>query len=728
MSLDNNQNLIDLGGKSFDNYLLLEKISKGAFGEVYLARNLKMTDQFVAIKFIRSTHQQSIDAELTALQSVKDRNIVQFHTPISPHELKTGGYQYVGIVMEFLGGGSLSDALKKAGRKLDFSVIHQGMSEIAKALREVHGRNFWHRDLKPSNILLQPTVNSMPAFVLADFGITKLLERPEVVTNFQPGTYRYMAPELWRENPYQTVPDKRTDIYALGVILYELVTGQHLFTVKDKSSSKEWADQHLYGKRTRPSQVSGAEDTPLELENLIFHAIEQNPQNRFQNMGEFIKALEALPTFPTNPDRMNAAEFGELARRIETETLSRWQPKYSYKIRVSSPDKPTRSDEYFGDITVGTAPDADLQLTDAPSIASQQLKLTPESAALMVTNLAESAFEITLGDTALQPNSPTQWPQGDFLYLPDGYDLLLENVPHLVPVLPPNAEAIVPVGVEELKRVLAQRSFGIQVDPGLVDLSKDVFRVWITPEDTPPLAYTASISATDGLQESWFVVGAEQTIRAGERQAIDIAVRIPPGTVVQDRKHQLTVTVFPVTKVMPPASIIVPVIVPQKESFNIDIQPKGSGNLRRPQTVTPKLNIHNTGNIPVEYDITTSASDNFSVTVHTPKVLVMPGQITQVPIKIVSKGRGSIVESVSAVVRAPSGQEKTDSYTYHYIPRTNPLVSNVLRWFFFILLIAAAIMVIKPELFAHTFLMDFANQVSNFIDDFIRHIRDLVNP
>ena len=155
---------------------------------------------------------------------------------------------------------------------------------IAKALAYAHEHNIIHRDIKPANILL--TEKGMP--MLSDFGIAKLLENNEssalTATGMSIGTPEYMAPEQWIG---QSGP--QSDIYSLGVVLYELVTGRKPYTADTPVGVmlKQVKDP-------LPAPRQFVPDLPAELENMIIKALQKQPEDRYKSMDEFAADLETL--------------------------------------------------------------------------------------------------------------------------------------------------------------------------------------------------------------------------------------------------------------------------------------------------------------------------------------------------------------------------------------------------------------------------------------------------
>jgi len=165
------------------------------------------------------------------------------------------------------------------------------LAPVARALDFAHHRNVIHRDVKPTNILI--TQSGAP--ILSDFGIAKILETGEQThltgTGFGIGTPDYMAPEQWLGST-----DARTDIYALGMVFYEIVTGRRPY-VADTPAAVMF--KHMQDPLPRPKNF--VRNLPDEVEQVIFKAIAKKPEDRYQDNGDFAATLEKLGESPAMP-------------------------------------------------------------------------------------------------------------------------------------------------------------------------------------------------------------------------------------------------------------------------------------------------------------------------------------------------------------------------------------------------------------------------------------------
>ena len=183
--------------------------------------------------------------------------------------------------MEYLPGGTLKQF---AGKPLPYDQAARLLAPVARALEAAHQKNLIHRDIKPGNILL--TEGGQP--MVSDFGIAKILDveggNTLTSTNVAIGTPEYMAPEQWLN---QISP--QSDIYALGVVFYELVTGQRPYTADTPAA--------VFLKQSNdplPRPRSFVPGLPEEVEKVLYKALAKKPEERYASMGEFAAALEGL--------------------------------------------------------------------------------------------------------------------------------------------------------------------------------------------------------------------------------------------------------------------------------------------------------------------------------------------------------------------------------------------------------------------------------------------------
>ncbi|MCI0402423.1 MAG: protein kinase [Acidobacteria bacterium] len=278
-------------GETVGHYRILEKLGGGGMGVVYKAEDTRLARP-VALKFLPDEVSQNEEAvkrfqrEARAASALNHPNICTIHD-LGEHE----GRQF--IVMELLEGQTLKHRI--GGRPLEAGQVAQWGSQIADALDAAHSRGIIHRDIKPANVF---TTERGQAKVL-DFGLAKALRPVDEATATEsltragatPGTLPYMAPEQLRGRPV----DARTDIYALGCVLYEMATGLRPFRAElgPELSSDILNKVPVPLGRLNP-------DLPAELERIVLKCLEKDPENRYQSAKELMVDLRRLATSSTS--------------------------------------------------------------------------------------------------------------------------------------------------------------------------------------------------------------------------------------------------------------------------------------------------------------------------------------------------------------------------------------------------------------------------------------------
>jgi serine/threonine protein kinase len=264
-------------GQTLGPYRIINQVGRGGMATVYKAYQPSV-DRYVAIKVLPSQLAES--KEFATRFHQEARIIAKLE---HPHILpvfdygESDGVAY--FVMRYLDAGTLKDKME-AGRPLPLSDIDRIFTQLADALSYAHTHGVIHRDLKPANAL----IDSQGNIFLTDFGIARLLESasPRLTqTDAIMGTPAYISPEQAQGNDV----DQRSDIYSLGIILYEMVTGRVPF-VADTPLAVLF--KHISDPLPLPSLVKS--DIHPAIEKVILKALAKDPKDRFSTAGEFVSA------------------------------------------------------------------------------------------------------------------------------------------------------------------------------------------------------------------------------------------------------------------------------------------------------------------------------------------------------------------------------------------------------------------------------------------------------
>ena len=288
-------------------YEIIEKIGSGGMSNVFRAKDLKL-GRMVAIKVLKDefctdlNFVEKFKREAQAAASLLGENIVNIYDVVDE-----GRYHF--IVMELVDGITLKEYIRIKG-KLD---ITEGVSiaiQVARALKTAHAQHIVHRDIKPQNIL----ITDDSKVKVADFGIARAVSEQTVNANAI-GSVHYISPEQARGGRC----DARSDIYSLGITMYEMFTGRVPFT---GDSTVSIALAHLEQAMTPPS-VYNNKISP-NLERIILKCTKKDPANRYQNITELLDDLENVLLNPDTPYEISGST--KIIKAEDTAMLSRVEP------------------------------------------------------------------------------------------------------------------------------------------------------------------------------------------------------------------------------------------------------------------------------------------------------------------------------------------------------------------------------------------------------------------
>ena len=258
-------------------YEFIKLIGKGGFAEVYLAKD-KLLEREVAIKILLSQHAE--DTEIVERFIREARLYAKFdHKNLIPI-YETGIVEKNAfLVMKYINGESLKDIVDRQGSLNSHQTLNV-IKGMASALTYIHGKGIIHRDIKPANILIEKATNRI---YLADFGIARPISSKTLTqTGMLIGTPYYISPEQINKG----VADKRSDIYALGTTLYEIISGKPVFKCE---TSIEVLYKHV---NEEPQPIASiSPNITMEMKHIVEKCLKKNPKDRFQNANEILEVI-----------------------------------------------------------------------------------------------------------------------------------------------------------------------------------------------------------------------------------------------------------------------------------------------------------------------------------------------------------------------------------------------------------------------------------------------------
>jgi serine/threonine protein kinase len=350
-----------LSGTTLGKYQISERLGRGGMAEVYKAYHPQL-ERYAAIKVLHGflaegqDFQMRFQREAKAIAALRHPNIVQIYDI----DIQDENYY---MVMEYIDSGTLKERLIQASGPLPIHAMAHIFRQIASALGYAHRKGVLHRDIKPANVLLDKSGR----VVLTDFGIARIVSETQfTVTGTLVGTPAYMSPEQGKGLQISTP----SDIYSLGIILYEMVTGKVPF-----DAETPLAVIHKHINEPLPAPRTLREDIPGALENVILKALAKEADERYQTAGEMLTAAEdAFRDFEELTQSDTLVEAPDLARgeaELEQSLASKDTAAMEYE-----PDIPEPQETFASKSTVAMEPDADAEaeledIADRATVAMQ---------------------------------------------------------------------------------------------------------------------------------------------------------------------------------------------------------------------------------------------------------------------------------------------------------------------------------------------------------------------
>lgn len=318
--------MLTVGTYLGDRYEIVSKIGAGGMSDVYKAKD-HILGRFVAIKVLKPEFSEDrsfvakFRTEAQSAAGLEHPNIVNIYDVGSEE-----GLHY--IVMEYVEGITLKTYIEKKGQ-LSFKEAVSIAIQVARGIEAAHNKQITHRDIKPQNII----ISTEGKVKVTDFGIAKAASSNTISSDVM-GSVHYSSPEQARNG----FVDGRSDIYSLGIVMYEMVAGRVPF---DGDTTVAVAIQHLQEEMTPPSTY--AKELPISLEKIILKCTQKNPDRRYQTIGELLNDLRKALAHPDE----DFVVIAPLVDNGKTKVISEDELKQIKDRGVAAPEKDSNREKVY---------------------------------------------------------------------------------------------------------------------------------------------------------------------------------------------------------------------------------------------------------------------------------------------------------------------------------------------------------------------------------------------
>ncbi|MCH8035030.1 MAG: protein kinase [Bacteroidetes bacterium] len=266
-------------GKTISHYKILEKLGGGGMGVVYKAEDTKLK-RTVALKFLPPAFSLDEEAKQRFINEAQAASSFDHPNICTIHEINETEDGQLFIAMAYYKGETLKKKIEKGPIKIEDAI--DIVSQVAEGLRRAHKKEIVHRDIKPANIF----ITNDGVIKILDFGLAKVSAQTQITTlGTTMGTIAYMSPEQTKGEEV----DQRTDIWSLGVVMYEMLTGELPF----KGDYEQAVIYSIMNEDPEP-MMGLRTGVPMELEHIVTKALKKNPTGRYQHIDEMLVDLKSV--------------------------------------------------------------------------------------------------------------------------------------------------------------------------------------------------------------------------------------------------------------------------------------------------------------------------------------------------------------------------------------------------------------------------------------------------
>jgi serine/threonine protein kinase len=730
-------------GQQIDHYRIERLLGEGGMGSVYLAKDLNL-QRNVALKVMHAQYasqeqfQRRFIQEARAAGALKHDNIVQIYDC----DIKDG---HLFIGMEYIAGGSLRDYIHREsqGGFVDADIAVEMMRQLADALHYAHQQKMIHRDIKPDNVLLKeidgaaPTKRLRP--ILTDFGLAKLAQGSmlDTAVGDTMGTPEYMSPEQCNNGRI----DERSDIYAMGIMLFEMLTGRVPFPFRNMHDAIRDHTQ------SPVPNIQSLRPVDRELQAIIEKCLEKDPKDRYQTARELARALERFQQREPEPELIEHTQLEVPAAPLV----------YAGPVNIIVKDGGREDRRYFdqNEINIGRGDDQHVKVTGDKRVSRRHARITrsPE-AGYLITDLG-SGNGTQINDKQLQAHVPTPLPLGAVVEIgpcilqleqaearpqpavADDYDPLMTRLDDLAPAPPPpapktrNAAAyetgqyapppVPPVPQTRVNPNPQPEPPRTRVNPNpqpapmpMDNGGEDVIHVTmdsttIVVETQRPTFVNLTVLnqsklvdhfsiQVNGIPQEWYKVqSGDLRLMPGDRGVGNISFNVPRSSSSTAGNHNVELQVTAVKQNLRPKVINLTLIVQPFYDYEFDLEPSMVKRRRTTLTITNKGNSANTYNLSA-----TDPAHDLDFEMGPRQVTLQPGETLPIPMIVKAKQRPLLgspqhkpfeVAVTTGLVERPPQPERGTLVVNPRIPRWIMLVVPLLL----MLCAALAIMALRTQ-------------------------------
>ena len=636
---------MDLLGRTLGNYRVDRLLGEGGMGAVYQAYDLSLQRE-IAIKFIQPHYARRPKLRERFLQEARVMARLDHEGIVKVYTIGAEG-DLLYIVMEFIPGGNLRqllDGLLQKNQWLPLDEAIHLVEQLCHTLEYAHQNNVLHRDIKPANLMLKrESTEGLPfRVILTDLGLARLLEGQGLTQEGATlGTPAYMSPEqaAGRET------DPRSDVYSLGILLYELAVGRLPFPIRSISEAVRY-----HTREAPPTPRSIRPELPETLERVILKALEKEPDRRYSSAAGLATILAGAMGISTEISDLSTGHDASLVKEFEQSLIVPARPQPPSRITMpdseASVHPPTMLDErsfgpnptvldggmipargsslfagkpvpagakprlqvvhkertaevfplQLGEVTVGRGPGADIILPD-PKISQRHIKITWDGLEYHVMDL-NSANGSYMGNTRLLAGFSETWRPNQDLRIGETWLRLIR----------PSMSLLAPIGSGQGHRLSSNsifaRSLGGLVSVAISPQQLEVeaggsVSATISLINQSPNVDHLSLSLT-GIPSNWILELPPQVeLMPGAPKEIALILRVPRVSESRAGRHQMMLRVNSQRDASQFAEAKFTLVIAAYSQFKAELQPQ---RLRAGQA--GKVTVTNSGN----------AQDTFTVT------------------------------------------------------------------------------------------------------------------